>query len=190
MEPGRVCPVERAGSLDSRIRRWFQDPKKILSPYLKEGMTALDLGCGPGFFTIDMAQLVGNAGRVIASDLQEGMLQKLQNKILETGIEDRIILHRCEKDRIGISEQVDFILAFYMIHELPDQNAFFNEISAILKTGGLLLIAEPPFHVSKQAFRQTLEKAEKAGLVRAAGPKIFFSKTAILKKIGFYKQTI
>lgn len=80
----RVCPVEMAGSLDNRIRRWVQDPQKILAPYIAEGMTVLDLGCGPGFFSIDMAQMVGKSGRVIAADLQEGMLQKLRDKIQGT----------------------------------------------------------------------------------------------------------
>jgi 2-polyprenyl-3-methyl-5-hydroxy-6-metoxy-1,4-benzoquinol methylase len=56
----RVCPVERAASLDNRIRRWLQNPQKILRPYIEKGMTVLDIGCGPGFFSIDMAQLVAN----------------------------------------------------------------------------------------------------------------------------------
>jgi len=38
---GRVCPVERAGSRDNRLRRWLQNPFGILSPYFREGMTAL-----------------------------------------------------------------------------------------------------------------------------------------------------
>ena len=58
----RVCPVERAGMLDSRFRRWLQNPEKIVRPYLREGMTAVDLGCGPGFFTVDMAIMVGETG--------------------------------------------------------------------------------------------------------------------------------
>ena len=99
----RVCPVERAGSLDSRIRRWMQNPRKILRPHIEEGMTVLDVGCGPGFFTMDMAQLVGNAGRVIASDLQEGMLQKLRDKIRGTDLEQRIILHKSDENKIGFS---------------------------------------------------------------------------------------
>nr|CBH38630.1 hypothetical protein BSM_21070 [uncultured archaeon] len=44
-------------------------------------MTALDLGCGPGFFSVEMAIMVGEYGLVIATDLQEGLLQKLKNKI-------------------------------------------------------------------------------------------------------------
>jgi len=78
--PGRICPVERAGSLDSKFRRWLQNPRKILGPYVEEGMTVLDIGCGPGFFSIEMAQMVGPAGRVIACDLQGGMLQKVRDK--------------------------------------------------------------------------------------------------------------
>ncbi len=145
-------------------------------------MTVLDLGCGPGFFSVDMAMMVGKSGRVIASDLQEGMLQKLQSKIQETELEQRIILHKCEKDKIGIAEHVDFILAFYMVHEIPHQDMFFKEIESILKTNGLILIVEPPFHVSKKSFNQTVKIAQEAGLIAGEGPKVFFSKTVILKK--------
>jgi ubiquinone/menaquinone biosynthesis C-methylase UbiE len=177
-----VCPVERAGSLDNKIRRWIQNPRKILGPYIEEGMTVLDAGCGPGFFTIDMARMVGKSGRVIASDLQEGMLQRVRDKIRGTELEERFTLHKCEKDRIGVSEPVDFVLLFYMIHEVPNIEALFSEIAAILKPNGKALIVEPPFHVSKTAFEETVQKARKAGLQAFEGPKVFLSKTAILRK--------
>ncbi|MDD5774075.1 MAG: methyltransferase domain-containing protein, partial [bacterium] len=93
-EKNPVFPAERSGTLDNKLRRWMQDPKKILSPYVKEGMTVLDIGCGPGFFSIDIARMVGKSGRVIASDLQEEMLQKLRDKIQGTELEERITLHK------------------------------------------------------------------------------------------------
>ncbi len=178
----RVCPVERAGSLDNRIRRWLQNPQKILRPYIEEGMIVLDIGCGPGYFSIDMAQMVGKSGRVIASDLQEGMLQKVRAKIKGTEIEERITLHKCEEDKIGVSEHVDFVLLFYVVHEVPNREKFFNEIGAILKPSGQVLLVEPPFHVSKSAFEETVRKAREAGFTDVEGPNVLFSKTVILKK--------
>lgn len=179
---GRVCPVERAGSLDNRIRRWLQNPQKILGPYIREGMTVLDIGCGPGFFSVEMAQMVGKSGRVIAADLQDGMLEKLRDKIKGSELGDRITLHKCPKNRIGVSDKVDFVLAFYIIHEIPNQKEFFDEVASILKPDGLALLVEPPFHVSKIEFEETIDKARDAGLTPVERPKVFLSKAVVLKK--------
>jgi len=178
----RICPVEKADSLDTRFRRWLQNPKRILKPYIKEGMTVLDFGCGPGFFSVDLAQLVGKSGRVIAADLQEGMLHKLRDKIKGKELENRITLHKCEEDKIGVSENVDFVLAFYIVHEVISKDKLFTEIETILKPNGQLLIVEPPFHVSKTAFEETIGKAKAAGLTEIKRPKVMFNKAVILKK--------
>jgi ubiquinone/menaquinone biosynthesis C-methylase UbiE len=177
-----VCPVGLAGGLEIRFRRWIQDPRKILGPYIKEGMTVMDFGCGPGYFTIDMAHMVGKSGRVIAADLQEGMLQKLKRKINGTDIEARITLHRCEERKIGLSEKVDFILIFYVMHEIPDHGSFLKELRALLRPNGKVLIVEPPLHVSKAAFQETLAKAREAGFTPEQGPKVIFSRTVILTR--------
>ena len=178
----RVCPVEKAGKLDTKIRRWLQNPQKILKPYIEEGMTVLDFGCGPGFFSIDMAQMVGESGRVIAADLQEGMLQKLRDKIKGTELENRITLHKCDEDKIGITENVDFVLAFYIVHEVVNKEGLCAEIKTILKPNGQVLIVEPPFHVSKNAFEETIRKAKAAGFAEVERPKVLFNKAAVLKK--------
>ncbi|UCE47456.1 MAG: class I SAM-dependent methyltransferase [Phycisphaerales bacterium] len=179
---GRVCPVKRAGSLDNRIRRWLHDPRKILGPYIGEGMTVLDVGCGPGLFTIEMAQMVGESGRVIAVDLQEEMLDKLRNKTHGTALAERIKLHKCEADSIGISDKVDFALAFYMVHEVPNQQEFFEEVQSILKPDGLALVVEPPLHVSNRAFEESIGKARDAGLTPVERPRVLLSKTILLKR--------
>ena len=178
----RVCPVELAGSLDTRLRRWIQNPRKILSPYIKEGMTVLDFGCGPGFFTLEMAQLVGKTGRVIASDLQEGMLQILKQKIQGTELAERITLHHCEENTIGLKEEIDFALAFYVLHEIPDQSGFFSELSSLLLKDAKVLIVEPPFHVSRTGFAGMIERAAANGLHPLTGGKILFNKTVLLEK--------
>jgi ubiquinone/menaquinone biosynthesis C-methylase UbiE len=180
----RVCPVEIAGSLDSKIRRWLQNPEKILKPYVKNGMSALDIGCGPGFFTIAIAGLIGENGKVIAADLQDGMLQKLNQKIKGTEFEKRIKLHKCERDKIGFSEKVDFILAFYMVHEVPDQMEFLRELKSLLNDNGSIFIVEPKlFHVSKKAFAETVKKAESNGLKPVEYPHLPFSWAVLLKNM-------
>jgi len=179
----RICPVEKAGSLDTTFRRILQNPGKILEPYIKEGMTVLDFGCGPGYFTIDMAKMVGKTGQVFAVDLQEGMIQKLKDKIQGTELEKRIILHKSEIGKMGLSEMVEFVLAFYVLHEISNQESLFKELLSILKPNGKVLIVEPPFHVSKAAFTKTVKRAKDAGFITEKGPRIILSKTVILKKI-------
>ena len=116
----RVCPtVELSGSLESKIKSWVQNPNKILSPFIKEGIKVLDVGCGPGFFSVEIAKMVGKGGKVFSVDLQEGMLQKLRNKINGTFLEEIIKPIKCEVDKISVPEKVDFVLAFYMVHEVP-----------------------------------------------------------------------
>jgi ubiquinone/menaquinone biosynthesis C-methylase UbiE len=181
-ERNRVCPVELANSLDSKIRRWLQNPQKILSPYVKEGMKVLDVGCGPGFFSIELAKMVGTSGKVYAVDLQEGMLQKLRGKIYGTPLELIIQLIKCEKDEINVPEKVDFILAFYMVHEVPVKDKFFAALKNILNENGEFLIVEPKFfHVSKKEFNSTIGKAEAVGFKAVKGPNLPFSFSAILK---------
>jgi SAM-dependent methyltransferase len=110
------------------------------------------------------------------------MLQKLRGKIQRTELEERITLHKSEENRIGVTEKVDFVLSFYVAHELPNQREFFEELKSILKPTGQALIVEPPFRVSMTAFEETIRKARDAGFTPAEGPKVFLSKTAILKK--------
>jgi ubiquinone/menaquinone biosynthesis C-methylase UbiE len=164
------------------MRRWLQNPKRILKPYIKKGMTVLDLGCGPGFFSVTLAQLVSESGRVIAVDLQEGMLKKLKEKIKGTELENRITLHKCEKDKISFSGKVDFVLAFYVVHEITEQDKLFTELITILKQNGQLLIVEPPFHVSKKAFEETIKKVKAAGFTEVERPKVMFNKAVVFKK--------
>lgn len=177
-----VCPVALSGSLDNRIRRWLQNPRKILAPYVREGMTVLDMGCGPGFFTIEMAEMVGRSGKVIAADMQEGMLRKVKDKVAGTELDGRIQLHKCEEQRIGVTQTVDFVLLFYMVHEVPDKRHFFKEIHSLLKPGGKVLIVEPPVHVSKSAFEETVSIAADAGFAIAESPKMGFSRGVVMKK--------
>jgi ubiquinone/menaquinone biosynthesis C-methylase UbiE len=175
-----VCPAEFSGSLDNSVRKLVHKPHRILETYIRKGMTVLDLGCGPGFFTIDMAKLVGETGKVIAADLQQGMLDKVAAKINGSGLEQRIELHKCREDTIGISRQVDFILAFWMVHEVPDQQRLFEEIKSILNPGARIWIIEPKIHVTEKSFKKMTELLVSAGLDILEKPRIWLSRSVLL----------
>jgi ubiquinone/menaquinone biosynthesis C-methylase UbiE len=178
-ERNRICPVELAGMLDLNLRRLFQNPKKMLGPYVREGMKVLDMGCGPGFFSMQIAEMVGATGKVTAADLQGGMLEKLGKKIRKAGVQNIISLHQCGRDATGLSEKFDFILIFYMLHEVPSPKEFLREMKTLLKPNGKVLIAEPKFHVSKRDFAVVIEMMKNMGYNIVHVPGILLSRTIV-----------
>jgi len=175
-----VCTWWIAYTFDNPLRRLIHKPQKVLGNYVKEGMAVMDLGCGMGHFSIGMAGLVGSTGRVIAVDLQQKMLDVMERRAQRAGLDDRILSHLCQVDDIGIVEQADFILAFWMVHEVPDQNKFFKQIKSLLTAQGKILIAEPKMHVTAEDLNRTVDIAQSRGLHCIAKPKISFSHTALL----------
>lgn len=180
---GEACKLysaSRAKSLTNFVREMFQNPRRILTGHVGPGMTVLDFGCGPGFFTLEAARLVGEKGRVVAADLQPEMLEKLARAARGTQLEQRIVLHRCQEDRIGAQGPFDAVLAIYVLHETPDQARALEEIKGLLKPSGKLLVVEPKHRVTPEKFEKTLEAAVKIGFKLAGRPKVFMSRAAAL----------
>lgn len=145
-------------------------------------MTAVDLGCGMGYFSIGMAHIVGDTGKVIAVDLQQQMLDILMKRAAKAGIANRINTILCKDDDIQMVDMVDFALAFWMVHETPDQNEFLKQIYSVMKHDGKLLIAEPKMHVTRKEFNTTVTVAKEIGFYKINGPEIHFSHSALLAK--------
>lgn len=181
MADKRVCPVERSGSLESVFRKAIHNPRRLLGRYIKPGMTVLDVGCGPGMFSIELARMVGPNGKVIAADLQEGMLDKLKKRIEGTELADRIVLHKTKKDAVAHQGEVDFVLAFYVVHEVPDDSRFLDEMKSIMKKNSILFIVEPRFHVNKDEFSDLVELATEKGFRIRKYPKVFLSRSVVLQ---------
>jgi ubiquinone/menaquinone biosynthesis C-methylase UbiE len=179
-----VCPWWIGYLLVVPLRKLVQDPAAILAPHVREGMTVLEPGPGMGYFTLELARRVGPSGRVVAIDLQPRMLSALRRRAARAGVAGRIETRQARPDTLGIADlagKVDLVLAFALVHELPDAGRFFSEVRASLAPRGVVLVAEPSGHVKATDFEQSLVAAERAGLRREPGPKVWRSLTAVLR---------
>ncbi len=181
----RVCPWWLGYLLASSVRRLFQDPAKVLAPYVREGMTVLEPGPGMGFFTLELARLVGPSGRVVAVDVQSKMLAELRRRAAKAGLSERIDARVAQPNSMNISDlagKADFALAFSVVHELPAAAPFFAEVAEALRPGATLLLSEPVGHVNAAEFDEVLKSAYQAGLELVERPSIRRSRSALLKK--------
>ena len=176
---GRVCPWWLAYTFDNPLRGLIHKPEKLLAPYVQEGMTAMDVGCGMGFFSIGMARLVGDGGHVISVDIQQKMLDVLKKRAAKAGVLNRIRLHRSAPGRIDVEAGVDFILCFWMVHEVPDTAAFFRDLRRHVNPNGRLLIVEPRKHVSDIDFEKTVDMVQESGFDLDERPAISLSRAAL-----------
>lgn len=182
LRENRVCPWWLGYTFDNPFRHFLHDPRALLGPFVREGMTVADIGCGLGYFSIAMAKMVGDKGSVIAVDLQQEMLDRMRKRAEKAGVASRIRSVLVAEDDIGIKEPVDFVLAFWMVHEVPDIPRFLSQVKSVLKGSGKFLIAEPRMHVPNRKFQETLEYARSAGFQISAAPDIRLSRAVILSK--------
>ena len=177
-----VCPLRFAGILDSGFRKLFHNPNKILKPFINKNITALDIGCGSGLFSLEIAELLEGTGKVICVDMQEGMLEIIKNKISGKSFERIIVLHKCTQNNINLKERVDFILMFYMVHEVPNKENLFSEVLPLMNNDGLIMIVEPGI-LPKKEFNRTINIVKNYGFGEYKILKIPLSKGIVLKKL-------
>jgi ubiquinone/menaquinone biosynthesis C-methylase UbiE len=175
-----VCPWWLCFTFDNPLRKLLHNPEAILGLYIHPGNNVIDVGAGMGYFSIPMTRLVGPAGHVTAIDIQTEMLSALARKAQRRGVSERITTHLASPSSLDHHSKADFILAFWMIHEVSDQRKFLTEIHNLLKPDGRFLLVEPIVHVPKRSFLQTLETAEEIGFFIKEIPKIRISHSALL----------
>jgi ubiquinone/menaquinone biosynthesis C-methylase UbiE len=178
MKP-HTCPWWLAYTFDNPLRRLVHRPADLFHGLVREGDTVADLGCGLGYFSIALAELVGPTGNVIALDLQPEMVRRAAGRAERRGMRPRIDFRVCQPERLGLVEPVDFVLAFWMVHEVQSQRALLAEVHAALQPTGHLFIAEPKGHVSRRRFEATVERARAAGFGVSDGPRVRLSRAVV-----------
>jgi SAM-dependent methyltransferase len=179
------CPWYIGYFLISPLRKVWQNPARILAPYVRPGFSVFEPGPGMGYFTLELARLVGPSGKVHAVDVEPRMLSALERRASKAGLADRIDARVAGADSFGIGDlagTVDFVLAFAVVHELPSAQRFFAEAAAAMKPGATMLFAEPVGHVTAANFERSCAGAAAARLSITARPAIWKSHAAVLAK--------
>jgi 2-polyprenyl-3-methyl-5-hydroxy-6-metoxy-1,4-benzoquinol methylase len=167
MEPykNRRCPWWLGYVLILPIRKYGQDPDKILSPHIQKGMNILDFGSAMGYFSLPLARMTGATGTVYCVDIQEKMLGNLQKRAYKAGVAQIIkpLLVGKNYNPAELYNKIDFVLLFAVVHEVPEKVQLFADIYNMLKPGGKVLFAEPKGHVSPADFEKSLQLAKATG---------------------------
>jgi ubiquinone/menaquinone biosynthesis C-methylase UbiE len=161
-----VCPWWMGYLLLIPFRKIRHNPQKMVGPYLKPGMTAIDYGSAMGYFSIPMARMVGPKGKVFCFDVQPKMFSILSKRAKTACVSEIVetkLISGSETDFIGLDQLADFALLFAVAHEVPDREILFINLYRMLKPGAHLFFGEPPGHVKKEEFDQSVSLAEKAG---------------------------
>ena len=185
MAQHKPCPWWVGYLIANPIRKFWQDPALILQPYIRAGVTVLEPGAGMGFFTLEIAKLVGSSGRVVAVDVQPRMIEGLKRRARKGGLLDRIdarVVNPASMQLTDLDAIADFVFAFAVVHELPSAASFFSEAARAMKSGAHLLLAEPVGHVSEAEFAEQIKAAADSGLRVFDRPSIGRCITALLRK--------
>lgn len=167
---GTPCPASLAWLVDNPIRRRYMRP--ILNRVgICPGERVLELGPGPGMFTVDAAQRVGPEGRLIAVDIQPKMIARVEQRVREAGLTN-VETHVADACHLPLDDaSVDRAFLVTVLPEIPDQDRALAELRRVLrspepaegKPGGVLSITEGfPDPDYPFAF-ETIRRVEAAG---------------------------
>lgn len=138
-----VYPARQASGLLNPLRRIIQDPAKTVRAFrIQPGATVLELGPGPGYFTIEAARAAGEHGRVICVDLQPEMLIALLDR-LRAQVVTNVRTAAGDATRIPLRDaSIDAAFLVAMLGEVPDRPAAIRELRRVIKPGGTLAFTE------------------------------------------------
>lgn len=130
---------------------------------LSDGMTVLDAGCGPGRLTVPLARSVGPAGRVVALDIQPGMLARARARTVAAGHTNVDFVAAALGDSKLPANHFDRVVLVTVLGEIPNRAAALAELFGVLKPGGILAIVEVIFDPHFQSRKTVTELAVSTG---------------------------
>ena len=138
-----VMGVGGAGWLERPERENEEAPSKAIEALdFKPGMAVADIGAGSGYYTSRIAKRVGPAGRVYATDIQQGMLDLLSARMTKLRIENVTPVLSEPADPKLPANALDMVLMVDVYHELGAPQTVLGHIRTALKPTGRLVLIE------------------------------------------------
>jgi ubiquinone/menaquinone biosynthesis C-methylase UbiE len=134
---------------------------------LKEGMTVVDYGCGPGRYTIPVAELIGPEGRVFAIDIQPLAIKTVKEKAARGGLTNVETILVDSYDTGIHDSSIDLVLLVDTFHQIGDGDALLHEIHRILKPDGFLFM--DPGHMKMPKAKEIVENAGLFTIIKSQG---------------------
>jgi len=156
------CPASLDWLVDNPVRRRYMRP--ILDRVgIQPGERILELGPGPGIFTVEAARRVGVEGRLIAVDIQPQMIAQVEERVREAGLTN-VETHIADAYHLPLDDaSVDRAFLVTVLPEVPDQARALAELRRVLKLGGLLSITEEFTDPDYPFAFETVQRVEAAG---------------------------
>lgn len=135
--------VEGAAWLDRAERESEEAPSKAIAALaIRKGAVVADVGAGSGYYTVRLARVVGPSGRVVATDLQPGMLDLIRQKLSAERLENVSLVQGRAGDPVLPANTFDLILMVDVYHELASPQVFVRRLKEALKPDGRLVLIE------------------------------------------------
>jgi ubiquinone/menaquinone biosynthesis C-methylase UbiE len=124
------------------LYRVFRDPYRALkSAGLASGQNVLEVGCGPGFFTVPAARMVGAQGTVHALDINPLALERVRQKVEREGVTNNVSTTLADAGQTGLpGESFDLIFVFGLGHVVGGADRMMAELRRLLRPEGILSI--------------------------------------------------
>jgi protein-L-isoaspartate O-methyltransferase len=135
--------VEGADWLDRPEREREEAPSKAIAALgLKAGDVVADIGAGSGYYTVRLAEAVGPTGRVVATDLQPGMLAIIKGRLARERVANVELVQGRGDDPVLPARTFDLLLMVDVYHELAAPQVFVRKLKEALKRDGRLVLIE------------------------------------------------
>src|SRR5262245_48790740 len=139
---GRFDPANMARLLDAERRAWNPPEATLRAAGVGPDQTVVDLGCGPGYFTLPAAELVGPRGTVYGVDVEPAMVEACRRSAAAAGAQRIEVVHSSET-HVPLPDGIaDLVFVSVVLHEAEDRVAFLREARRLLKPGGEVALIE------------------------------------------------